>query len=57
MPGEHAETGVDLGAERLGDAQDDAAEEGSPERPDPPITTASKAKISRCGPDPGSKEE
>ena len=46
---------VDLGPDGLRHAQDDAADQRAPERAQPPMITASKAKISRAGPSEGAK--
>ena len=51
MAGEQLPFRVDRGADRLRDAEHDAAGQRAPEQPRPPMITASKAKISRAGPD------
>ena len=55
MAGEQIPARVELRADGLRHAQDDAAGERAPHEPSPPMITASKPKISRAGPIDGSK--
>ena len=55
MAGQQIPAGIELRADGLGDAENDAAGERAPHEPSPPMMTASKPNISRAGPIAGSK--
>ena len=55
VAGEDAPARVDLRAERLRHPEQDAPDQRAPQRAQPPMITASYAKISRAGPAYGAK--
>ena len=57
MSGKDLEARIDVRADRLRDAEDDPSDQRSPERTEPPITTASNAKSRRLAPVLGPNEE